>query len=61
MCSIDPTRILGTKLSLFYKYSGCRYESVKIYAVILIIIEGHETAFDCFEYQFTTGKPLENL
>jgi hypothetical protein len=28
---------------------------------ILIIIEGHETAFNGFEYQFTTGKPLKNL
>jgi hypothetical protein len=28
---------------------------------IVIIIEGHETAFNCFLYQFTTGKPLRNL
>ncbi len=26
-----------------------------------IIIEGHETAFNGFSYQFTTGKPLKNL
>ncbi len=26
-----------------------------------IIIEGRETAFDGFEYQFTTGKPLKSL
>jgi hypothetical protein len=28
---------------------------------IPIIIEGHETAFNGFEYQITTGKPLKNL
>jgi hypothetical protein len=28
---------------------------------ILIIIEGHETAFNGFKYQFTTGKLLKNL
>jgi hypothetical protein len=28
---------------------------------ILIIIRGHETAFNGFWYQFTTGKPLRNL
>ncbi len=28
---------------------------------ILIIIEGHETAFNGFWYQFTTGKLLKNL
>jgi hypothetical protein len=27
----------------------------------LIISEGHETALNGFEYQFTTGKPLKNL
>jgi hypothetical protein len=25
-----------------------------------IIIEGHKMAFNGFEYQFTTGKPLKN-
>jgi hypothetical protein len=28
---------------------------------ILIIVEGHETAFNGFQYQFTTGKPLKSL
>jgi hypothetical protein len=28
---------------------------------ILILIEGHKTAFNGFEYQFTTGKPLKYL
>ncbi len=28
---------------------------------ILIIIEGSETAFNGFWYQFTTGKPLKNM
>ena len=28
---------------------------------ISIIMEGHETAFNGFEYQFTTGKPLKDL
>jgi hypothetical protein len=28
---------------------------------ILIISEGHETAFNGFKYQLTTGKPLKNL
>jgi hypothetical protein len=28
---------------------------------IPIIIEGHETAFNGFEYQFTSGKPLKDL
>jgi hypothetical protein len=28
---------------------------------ILIIIEGHKTAFNGCWYQFTTGKPLKNL
>ncbi len=28
---------------------------------IPIIVEGHETAFNGFEYQFTTGKLLKNL
>ncbi len=28
---------------------------------ILIIIEGSETVFDSFQYQFTTGKPMKKL
>ncbi len=28
---------------------------------ILMIVEGREIAFQCFLYQFTTGKPLKNL
>ncbi len=28
---------------------------------IPIIVEGHETAFNGFQYQFTTGKPVKNL
>ena len=31
------------------------------HTAIPIIIEDHETAFNGFEYQFTTGKPLKNL
>jgi hypothetical protein len=31
------------------------------YTANLIIIEGHETAFNGFKCQFTTGKPLKNL
>jgi hypothetical protein len=30
-------------------------------AAILATIEGQETAFNGFQYQFTTGKPLKNL
>jgi hypothetical protein len=29
--------------------------------VIPVTMEGHETAINGFEYQFTTGKPLKNL
>jgi hypothetical protein len=28
---------------------------------IPIITEGHETAFNGFQHQFTSGKPLKNL
>jgi hypothetical protein len=28
---------------------------------IPVIIEGHETAFNGFKYQFTSGKPLKDL
>jgi hypothetical protein len=31
------------------------------HTAIPIIIEGHETAFNGFSYQFTTGKPLKDL
>ncbi len=31
------------------------------HTAIPIIIEGHETAFNGFQYQFTTGKPLRDL
>jgi hypothetical protein len=34
----------------------------EMYATAIpIIIEDHETAFNVFQYQFTTGKPLKNL
>jgi hypothetical protein len=32
-----------------------------VHTAILIIIEGHKTAFNGFQYQFTTGNPLKNL
>ncbi len=35
---------------------------ISLYSTLIsIIIEGHETAFNGFEYQFTTGKPLKDL
>ncbi len=34
---------------------------VIFHTAILIIIECSETTFNGFQYQFTTGKPLENL
>ena len=36
-------------------------QNVAHHTAILIIIEGHETASNGFQYQFTTGKPVENL
>ena len=35
--------------------------SHKLFTALPIIIEGHETAFNGFEYQFTTEKPLKDL
>jgi hypothetical protein len=35
--------------------------TVRVSTAILTIIEGHETAFNGCEYQFTSGKPLKNL
>jgi hypothetical protein len=32
-----------------------------IHTAIPRIIEGHKTAFNGLQYQFTTGKPLKNL
>ncbi len=46
----------------------CMYVCMYMYVYVCmcntaipIIIEGHETAFNGFKYQFTTGKPLKNL
>ncbi len=40
---------------------GAQNPCVGVCTAILIIIEGQKTAFNGFEYQFTTGKPLESL
>ncbi len=32
-----------------------------VHTAIPITIEGHETAFNGFQHQFTIGKPLKNL
>jgi hypothetical protein len=36
-------------------------KSINRNTAILIIFVGRETAFNGFQYQFTTGKPLKNL
>jgi hypothetical protein len=49
--------IIPSIYSLHFVHVLCFFEST----AILIIIEGHETASNSFQYQFTTGKPLKNL
>jgi hypothetical protein len=39
----------------------CKFGTSEHGTAILIILEGRETAFNGFKYQFTTGKPSKNL
>ncbi len=43
-------------------YTNVQIQNCLVYdTAILTIIEGCETAFNGFKYQFTTAKPLKNL
>ncbi len=52
MCICMYTHICNNALFFAFLNDG---------TAILIIIEGHETAFYGFAYQFTTGKPFQNM
>ncbi len=51
----------GTAGPRFFAHAFWLNLNANCFPAILIMIEGHETASNCFQYQFTTGKPLKNL
>jgi hypothetical protein len=48
-----------THTHTYQYYASLIHNNINIHTAIPIRIEGHETAFNGFQYQLTTGKPLK--
>jgi hypothetical protein len=64
ICFVSYSLAYASYVRLWQRENNLYYKSFKTmnhHAAILIIVEVHETAFNVFQYQFTTGKPFRSL